>query len=102
LPSLERANAVNKPLIPEPITIASFFFIYHYPISNILLGYHSIKMFKAFGLETSFNLAGNKKSKRDFISDKVLSGPGISKKEIDQAVALFDIISWNNETAAVL
>jgi hypothetical protein len=49
-------------------------------------------MFKAFGLETSFNLAGNKKSKRDFISDKVLSGPGISKKEIDQAVALFDII----------
>jgi len=53
-------------------------------------------MFKAFGLETSFNLAGNKKSKRDFISDKVLSGPGIIKKEIAQAVALFDIISRNN------
>ena len=52
-------------------------------------------MFKAFGLETSFNLTGNEKSKRDFIFDKVLSGPGISKKEIDQAVALFDIISWN-------
>jgi len=59
-------------------------------------------MFKAFGLETSFNLAGNKKSKRDFISDKVLSGPGISKKEIDQAVALFISLYWNNETAAVL